>query len=57
MTRATAEQFPGLPLTRMRHSALSDGVSRVGLAAMVAGNLTQGLAMNGLLIPFDADEA
>jgi NAD(P)-dependent dehydrogenase (short-subunit alcohol dehydrogenase family) len=57
MTDATREQFPGVPLTRMRHPALSNGVSTAGLAAMVAGNLTQGLALNGLLIPFDADEA
>jgi NAD(P)-dependent dehydrogenase (short-subunit alcohol dehydrogenase family) len=57
MTRETGKQFPGMPLTRMRHPALAEGVPRTGLAYMVATNLTQGLALNGLLIPFDADEA
>lgn len=57
MTAQTAQDFPGVPLTRMRPEVLARGISRMHVAELVVNGLALGRAMNGLLVPFDADEA
>jgi NAD(P)-dependent dehydrogenase (short-subunit alcohol dehydrogenase family) len=56
MTAQTAADFPGVPLTRMRPRTLSEGVSALLLAEMVVNNLSTDWALNGCMLPFDADE-
>jgi NAD(P)-dependent dehydrogenase (short-subunit alcohol dehydrogenase family) len=57
MTEQTASRYPRQALTRMRPAELSEGVSAGALARLVVAGLRAGRAMNGLLVPFDADEA
>jgi NAD(P)-dependent dehydrogenase (short-subunit alcohol dehydrogenase family) len=57
MTRETEERWRGLSLTRMRDERLKLGLPVNHLAQFVVGNLRFGLEMNGMLLPFDADEA
>lgn len=57
MTRETVERFAGVPLTRMRPYDLRHGISTPEFSKYVVEGLKNGAAMNGMLIPFDADEA
>ena len=57
MTQKTADDFPGMPLHRMRGLALERGVSAASLAAqIVAGLQVPGAALNGALIRYDGGE-
>lgn len=56
MTDQTAEDFRGLPLTRMRGKRNSQGISPHELARVVVAGLGTGTALNGVLVPFDGGE-
>lgn len=56
MTERTAEQLPGVPLTRMRGWRLSEGVPPGALADLMVTGLTMGASLNGVLVPFDGGE-
>ncbi len=54
---AKAEAAFGGPLTRMKPVGLDRGAKVADLAQLIVGNLGhQGAALNGTLIPYDADE-
>ncbi len=56
MTSRAQKDFSG-PLTRMRPSDLVNGADPNQLAEMLVGNLEhRGSALNGVLLPYDADE-
>lgn len=57
MTQKTEDDFPGVPLHRMRGEALAQGVRASHLAAqIVAGLLVPGASLNGATIRYDGGE-
>jgi len=57
MTQKTSDDFPGVPLHRMRGAALAAGVPVSALAAQIVSGLqVPGAALNGALIRYDGGE-
>jgi NAD(P)-dependent dehydrogenase (short-subunit alcohol dehydrogenase family) len=57
MTADVERRLPGVPLTRMRGSALEGGIPAGNLAAQIVFGLSvPGAALNGCMVPYDGGE-